>query len=332
MSLLAELLLKAKKRPSQGDIPPSVERSLENRRRKSRNYIVVTALVLTFLAGLLTIRLGEGLKGLLEKRSAVHKAPSKNVEPLIAPQSVTVSPAVISAPEKTLVKDEGIEGSEVSEKTSEDRKAVLKDGVVKRSEIRIRPNKRSGLKVTGVTETKMESSGFSESKTPRLEEPAVTGGTQNNAIQLRWQALGCEERGDYGCAIKLYKEALKTEPANFRLYNHIAYLYIKLRLPDEAIEYARKARTLNPVYVPGMVNLSAALIMKGLYNEAEEVLLEAMTLEPSNRTVLYNMAVLYETNRRYDEAERFYERLLGLGDERAADALRRLRLKNPSQE
>ncbi len=231
-----------------------------------------------------------------------------------------------------MVKDEGIEGSEVSEKTSEDRKAVLKDGVVKRSEIRIRPNKRSGLKVTGVTETKMESSGFSESKTPRLEEPAVTGGTQNNAIQLRWQALGCEERGDYGCAIKLYKEALKTEPANFRLYNHIAYLYIKLRLPDEAIEYARKARTLNPVYVPGMVNLSAALIMKGLYNEAEEVLLEAMTLEPSNRTVLYNMAVLYETNRRYDEAERFYERLLGLGDERAADALRRLRLKNPSQE
>ncbi len=178
------------------------------------------------------------------------------------------------------------------------------------------------------------------SQRPSLSEKDSTGlsgeltvkGPEKGIIAKRdllYRANTHELKGEYREAIRYYEEALKIEPTDIRIMNQIAYLYIKTGIPEKAMEYCERVLSLKKDYIPSMINLSVALMMKGDRERAEGLLKEILLKEPHNRTALYNLALLYEEAGRFENALESYKKLLSLGDKRGGEGMRRIGLKDP---
>ncbi len=164
------------------------------------------------------------------------------------------------------------------------------------------------------------------------QEPNQAVTENGKAVEKRgllYRANTFELNGNYEEAIEYYERALKIDPSDYRVMNQIAYLYIKLGIPDRAIEYIERLKKFRSDYVPSMINLSVALMMKAEHAEAERVLLDVIRVEPFNKTALFNLAILYENKGRLEEAEGYYRRLLSTGDSRGRVGLKRIKSKKP---
>jgi len=357
MSLLADLLSRSKKGPPRGDIPPVLEDLLTKKKKRGRIYagaVIISITIISgfLIAGFIDLYIKRTPDRLLSPPIIVNKEPvSESKKEISTPEDSRTPPRFLShqhessmvsihrnllesseikseKPERSLEKNMVVQESEPTVKVKEiQKKRPQGSKNITSSSGKVGIEKRQELAIS-------ETNGVSSSgdKGQEISELSSFITISRPQTDLLYRANTCEERGDYGCAIKIYEDVLKIDSGNFRLLNHIAYLYIRLGEPDRAIEYINKLKGLKPDYIPSMINLSVALMMKREYMEAERILLEAFALEPYNRTVLLNIAILYENIGRFDDAIEFYKRLLSLGDRRAIEALRRLRLKQPSQE
>jgi tetratricopeptide (TPR) repeat protein len=367
MSLLADLLSRTKKRQSIGDIPPVLEDVLEKKKKRVRIYVIVVIISITILSGFLltefvNLYIKKTPDRLLTPPVVANKEPELLLSPPISeskkqtsatdesqipnpslrhqPNTIQPQRSMASIPrelpksseikgeksERSLEKTIVVQKSEPTVKEIQKKKAQGSKNITLSSG-KVGTEKRQGLAISSTN-----SINNSMDKSHENLEPSSSATKGQTQADLLYRANTCEERGDYGCAIKIYEDLLKIDPGNFRLLNQIAYLYIRLGQPDRAIKYIEKLKELRPDYIPAMINLSVALMMKSEYDKAERILLETLALEPYNRTVLFNIAILYENTGRYEEATEFYRRLISLGDREALEALRRLRLKQPSQE
>ncbi len=362
MSLLADLLSRTKKGQSIGNIPPVLEDVLAKKKKRVRIYVIAVIISITILSGFLVtgfmnLYIKKTPDRLLTPPVVANKEPvsdskkqtSATDESQIPTPSLLRQPGAIQPQRSMTSIPRGLpESSEIKSEKSE--RSLEKTMMVQKSEPTVKVKEIQKKKAQGSKNITLSSGKVGMEKRQGLAiistnsvnssmdkshenfEPSSSATKGWPQADLLYRANTCEERGDYGCAIKIYEDVLKIDPGNFRLLNQIAYLYIRLGQPDRAIKYIEKLKELRPDYIPAMINLSVALMMKREYNEAERILLDTLALEPYNRTVLFNIAILYENTGRYEEATEFYRRLISLGDREALEALRRLRLKQPSKE
>ncbi|MCX7793028.1 MAG: tetratricopeptide repeat protein [Thermodesulfovibrionales bacterium] len=327
MSLLEELLRKAEKRPESSDIPPQLEGLLarKNKRKKTISLIIffslfpgVVLVVLLFIVNQPGLSLfpekTEPERTLLEVKNQRLEIKKQGPD---SPESLAGSIATDS-PQQYVI-NQGSQNSHnalselnphVMSKPVDTEKGKGESLAKEKSKFKSNEKKSELHSIT------------SKGLIASAQEPEAS-----DRRELLYRANSLEQRGEYEKAIEYYEQILKTDPSDHRILNQIAYLYIKLRLPDSAIHYAQRIRELRPGYVPGMINHSVALIMKGEYKEAEKVLVEIISIEPYNKTALYNLALILEKEERLGEAEEFYKRLSSAGDIRGNEGLKRLELK-----
>lgn len=178
----------------------------------------------------------------------------------------------------------------------------------------------------------MAKTSVSTTSSPSISSTTYAPNVVNNEklrTELLYRANTYERDGQYHEAVRFYEEVLKIQSDDYRIMNQIAYLYIKLGIPGRAIEYAEKAIMIKPDYIPAMINLAVALMLKGEAVHAEKLLLRVLDLEPLNKTAIYNMAILYENTKRFGMAEEYYKKLFSLGEIKGKEGLERIGLKKP---
>jgi tetratricopeptide (TPR) repeat protein len=87
-------------------------------------------------------------------------------------------------------------------------------------------------------------------------------------------------KGDYPTAIQEYQQVLAIEPSNVSALNNLAYLLAEhSQKPDEALQYAQKARALAPTSGSVANTLGRVYYLKGLYTQAIPLLKSAVDID-----------------------------------------------------
>jgi Flp pilus assembly protein TadD len=123
-----------------------------------------------------------------------------------------------------------------------------------------------------------------------------------------------EEEKNYSLAVGEYLSALRLRPGDPFLLNAVAYCYLRLQMPERALQYALKAVAGSPQYAAAAVNAGICYAQTGNVPEAEKYLKGAMELDRFNRVALFNLGVLYEKEGRFEESFEMYKGLVSTGD------------------
>ncbi|MEE9164677.1 MAG: tetratricopeptide repeat protein, partial [Nitrospinota bacterium] len=135
----------------------------------------------------------------------------------------------------------------------------------------------------------------------------------NKDLQF-YLARSYENKKDYSKAFDSYKQILDVDPDNYLVMNNISSLLLHLEAFEESIEYSEMALNIKEDYVPSLINLGIAYIKSGNLTAGEGYLLKVLSIEPSNKHALFNIALLYEKIGEYDKAYGSYQRLSKMRD------------------
>ncbi len=306
MSLLIDLLQKIKKGRASREVPPLLERVYRRSPRRRWAYlIVVIASALSVVAGFMVV-------GLIKEKRIVY--PRKAV--LVAKKS---------KPKKQMseVKAKSEKAPPISfrAKDKETKKAIKLKKTTKAQRVASSTALKNPVNTAKKTERKKQLV-LKEKKPSKQKRRPINYSTPVD--YYLYQAIKAEREGHLYDAVSLYKKALGHRKEKARLLNKLSYLYIRLKSPQEAISFAKKALRLQPGYVDATVNLSVALMMSGRLDEAIETLNSEFKKNPEDRRILYNLALLYEKEGDLERARDFYNRLYLLNDLRGLLGLARV--------
>jgi putative PEP-CTERM system TPR-repeat lipoprotein len=116
-----------------------------------------------------------------------------------------------------------------------------------------------------------------------------------------------------------YRDVLKLQPENALALNNVAWLMASSKKKG-AVELAEKANRLLPNRATIMDTLAMALSVEGQNDKAVQVLRQALTHEPGNHTVRFNLAKLLAFTGDKSAAKTELETLSRLGDRFARHA------------
>ena len=163
------------------------------------------------------------------------------------------------------------------------------------------------------------------------------------------KALTYQKANRFNQAIRMYREVLKNNPERRDALLNIGACYIKISEFSNAIIYLDKLKTLETGSCDGLINLAVAQIKLGRFNKALVCLGEAEALTkiprfeiflyrglafsrlnesdqalkwyrkaeqlvPKNSLLLFNMAILFDKQKIYPEAVKYYSACLGGAD------------------
>jgi Tfp pilus assembly protein PilF len=145
-----------------------------------------------------------------------------------------------------------------------------------------------------------------ESKKTPIETSDLESEKINEGIRLHDQGL-------YHDAIKLYEEALVINPDNVWALYEIAFSYSSLGNYDLSLDYALRALEYNS-HLIGEISILAANILdyKGKPKQALELYQKAVTYQPDNHMLYYNMGITYYGLKKLDEAQTNFIKALEL--------------------
>ena len=92
---------------------------------------------------------------------------------------------------------------------------------------------------------------------------------------------------------KCLKETLRTRkvyPDEPFIYNLLGVLYSQLESYEDSIKNYSKAIKLNPNYIEAITNMAIICEIIGNFTKAEMYFNQALSLDPTNTSVLYNLA------------------------------------------
>ena len=115
----------------------------------------------------------------------------------------------------------------------------------------------------------------------------------DEAEQLSIKAFDLKKANKYDKAIQLYREAIKIEPDNPKLYFDLSDCYCRINNLEKAISILDTAITLDSSYAPFYNN--RGLYYNNLYEDKKSIVdfKKAIKLDPSNYVYYSNMALLY---------------------------------------
>lgn len=155
---------------------------------------------------------------------------------------------------------------------------------------------------------------ISREKTPDMNRQTVSapGASQKDAYLYR--ALEYETNRDYTGALAEYRKLLRMDNKNFTVLNNVAYIYLRMGLDKESILFSQMALAINSNYIPALINLGIAYAGADNISAAEYYLDKAYSLDPLDQTAILNIAILHERRKNNQEASRYYELLMKLGN------------------
>ena len=122
-----------------------------------------------------------------------------------------------------------------------------------------------------------------------------------------------EKQKDYAGAAKVYEKLLAFKGDSVPALNNLSYLYSeRLNQPAQAVELARKARTLAPVNPSVADTLGWVLFQQGEYPQALELSKEAAGKMTDNPEVQYHLGMAYYMMGNADSALNAFQRALAL--------------------
>ena len=309
MSLLVDLLSKAKTKETKKDIPPNLRRTVVNgtfKKKTRRKVIILSTLVLiVFLAGFGTIYVMETFKTSLSttittKTHSRQPIPTSNIRDEGPPNPSKAEPHVSTT---TLTPMALLPGTGPLPKPQSARESSprMAGNVAKDGEPSIPTTVRTQVQNTGKTGT---------SETLSFEKAQQ----KTNKDVYLYAARTHEAKNEFKQALEYYMKALELDPANYIVMNNIAGVYIRLKLYNEALFFSKKALDVKTNYVPSLINTGIAQVSLGNFSEGEGFLARAATIEPSNKVAIFNLAVLCEKQGSYDRAYENYFKLSQMQD------------------
>lgn len=300
MSILSDILSRVKQQQPKRDVHPGLSSSVsaikqeESRRRK----ILLFATVISIFTGL-------GLAAIyLNDRYGLNEvsvaASQKTREAGINQTTVPVAPTIPTAT--------SIKGPAAKPAKNKTPSALTK------------PEALPAAHPTEAIESrKPEIPGEIQHPVPSREEH-IPGAKE----QHLYAAEGYEKGDDLLNAASEYNKALEIESDNYRIINKIASLLIKMGRNDEAAGYLKNSLNIKSDYIPALVNSAIVSAKMGKNTEAETSLLKAISIDGTSQAALLNIALLYEREKRYDQARDYFSRLRKLGDKNGELGLQRL--------
>ena len=115
----------------------------------------------------------------------------------------------------------------------------------------------------------------------------------------------------------MYRQTLRYGPANAGIMNNLGYVLLELdENPEEALDLARRAVTMNPSSAAFRDTLGWAYLKNGRYAEAEKELVSASRGIPESADIFEHLGDLYEKQGRTADAVSNWTKALSLaGDE-----------------
>ena len=311
MSLLVDLLSKAKTKESKKDVPPGLRKAVVDgafKKKTRRKVIILSILVLIiFFAGFATIYIMETFKASLSTTIATKTHTRQPIPPDSTRTEVLPNPsrADLHVSATTLAPKPLLPEQIPQEKPKPTREnSPRMDSNVARDGEPIIPT---------TIRTQAQSAGKgSTSETLSFEKAQQ----KTNKDVYLFAARTHEAKGEFKQALDSYLKALELDPANYIVMNNIAGVYIRLQSYIEALSYSKKALDVKTNYVPSLINAGIAQVLQGNFSEGESFFTRASTMEPSNKMAIFNLAVLCEKQGNF---ERAYENYFNLSQMRDVD-------------
>ena len=294
MSLLAELLSHVKGTlGSKKDVPPHLKEIIQQTRERnfSSRHLILLGLVLvgSVAAGYWTVTFMKEKSGEIKSQQALHQPPPTAKEKIVSP-SVTEN----QTNEKPLTQNEDFE-----------------TGSFDRPEELTHENRKGAQSFASRQQAENHLPIHRDQQTRRPDQRELDTG---EAASYIYTAMQYEEQMKYSDALTEYRKALNYKPESSYILNNISYLYLRMELHESALEFAEKALGIDDSYVPAMVNAALSLAGLNRYEKAEHHLKNALASEPHNRNALYNLGLLYENQKKYDDALTMYQNLVKAGN------------------
>ncbi len=327
MSLLADLLSKIRQPQTEKQIPPNLQNivSAASKKSSSRRRLVILAALfaVSVIAGLLLVYLTGPISTIPGQRHNQVKKAHRDIEqtedkpgqaPLNASQKRDSSSANTHSRDRNNPVPPG--------KTS----ALLAGDAANKS------RRNSQAENAGVSKARKYSKHAAKKViTPNKRKKSREANDINKSQEhvrssdsLLYRAGALERAGDYPRALAAYREALEIDSTNYAVYSRIAYIYIRLNRPDEALRHAEMALSIKKDYAPALVNLGIAHAKLGNYNAAETYLSQAVEISSDNESALFNLALLMEKAGRLQKASVYYKQLMQYGNVQGTLGLARI--------
>jgi len=340
MSLLADLLSKVKTQGSKRDVPPGLKQIVENsaeRAAKTRRIVILSVFLFTaVISGVGSVYLfNTFIKKLAAVMSPVRQQPGN----LIAVQSTVLPAPAVSAPapappsppaqvsaqpQPAPIKTDDSQKGPDSRFHGNDEKihsttfatssinTLHKKKFLRRSAIYYEAQER--VKQGEAPSIKAPVRSGEESAPVTEASKQISREERENLDMYLYAATNCEARKDYKQALANYTKVLGIEPGNYIVMNNVAGIMLMMGRDKEALQYARTAFNLKKDYALSLINMGIASIKLNNAAEGEGYLTSALTLDPSNRNALLNLAILHEKNGAYDKSYTSFYRLAEAGD------------------
>jgi tetratricopeptide (TPR) repeat protein len=321
LSLLADLLSKIKHKEQQVVIPPNltqvVQRASGKRKVETRIKVVLLVALLLVVCGFGTIYLtNKYLKSVSPSLTNRRVQEAENIKAEQAPATEKNTPATKTETVVQPAKVENVQETKKEAETAVNQAPVLKEAPKQEDKkallsTNFTKDRQRRDNTTNTTAGPIKKTPQSE-KTNRLSDLEETA--KNEKDVALYTARTYEQNKNYSQAITHYKKALEKDQKNYLIMNNLANVLIKTGSFKESIQYSMDVLAVQKNYIPSLVNLGIANIQLGNMVEGEMYLLKAKSIEQSNKTVLFNLGLLYEKTSNYKESLAAFQKLADMKD------------------
>lgn len=126
------------------------------------------------------------------------------------------------------------------------------------------------------------------------------------------------EEGEWQDAALIFNRLINNNPDFAEGYSGLALILAQRGEFDKAHEYAQKGYNLNQNSVETNLIFGQIFLLEkhdNWFEQASRFLNHAKNIQPDNTKVLYYLGESYFQNSRYDEAQKYFDKVIGLGGE-----------------
>jgi tetratricopeptide (TPR) repeat protein len=131
----------------------------------------------------------------------------------------------------------------------------------------------------------------------------------NNKNALFGLATTYHRAGQIEQARPLYAKLLAIDPTHRDALNNFLVL-VADEAPEAALSQLEELERRNPEFSPIPAQMAVIYQKKGDLNKASEKMFRAVDMAPENMTYRYNLAILMDKQKNYEEAARLYQQIL----------------------
>lgn len=137
-----------------------------------------------------------------------------------------------------------------------------------------------------------------------------TNAQNQNLEEAFLKSYTYESASNFAEAINIIKSVYN--PKSYEINLRLGYLNYEAKKYTESAEYYTKAVDLMPFSVEAKMGLALPLSMINNWKRITELYADVLKIDPQNSTVLYRMGLISYTNKDYNSAYKYYEKLVNM--------------------